>query len=167
MESEDNSEETLELLRRWNIPAIPPEKIIESRLVGACSRPIRKQLTESDINGEELMLAMSPVKKKFLPLLEEESEIHQGQRGKTVSLYGPYGKLHDTETWMINRDSLDSITGWRKFVGEYELKENCDFITVWMFIHEETHEFCLAIDRTRISLQKQLSQRISKAVFGD
>ncbi|KAJ0233727.1 hypothetical protein HA466_0280670 [Hirschfeldia incana] len=104
---------------------------------------------------------MSPVKKKFLPLLEE-SEI---RHGKTVSLYGPDGKLHDTETWIT--DSLDSIVGWRKFVGDYELKENCDFITVWMFVHEVTHEICFAIDRTRISLQKQLSKRISKAVFGD
>ncbi|CAN6816866.1 unnamed protein product [Brassica oleracea var. botrytis] len=140
MESEDNSEETLELLRRWNIPANPPEKIIDSLLVGPCSRPIRKQLTKSDVNGEELMSAM---KKKFLPLLDE-SEIRR--HGKTVSLYGPDGKLlHDTETWIT--DSLvDSIAGWRKFVGDYELKENCDFITVWMFIHEETHEICFAIE---------------------
>ncbi|KAF3510661.1 hypothetical protein F2Q69_00008246 [Brassica cretica] len=140
MESEDNSEETLELLRRWNIPANPPEKIIDSLLVGPCSRPIRKQLTKSDVNGEELMSAM---KKKFLPLLDE-SEIRR--HGKTVSLYGPDGKLlHDTETWIT--DSLvDSIAGWRKFVGDYELKENCDFITVWMFIHEDTHEICFAIE---------------------
>ncbi|KAF2577909.1 hypothetical protein F2Q70_00012655 [Brassica cretica] len=140
MESEDNSEETLELLRRWNIPANVPEKIIDSLLVGPCSRPIRKQLTKSDVNGEELM---SAVKKKFLPLLDE-SEIRR--HGKTVSLYGPDGKLlHDTETWIT--DSLvDSISGWRKFVGDYELKENCDFITVWMFIHEETHEICFAIE---------------------
>ncbi|KAF2577908.1 hypothetical protein F2Q70_00012654 [Brassica cretica] len=87
MESEDNSEETLELLRRWNIPANPPEKIIDSLLVGPCSRPIRKQLTKSDVNGEELV---SAVKKKFLPLLEE-SEIRP--HGKTVALYGPDGKL--------------------------------------------------------------------------
>ncbi|KAG2290856.1 hypothetical protein Bca52824_037525 [Brassica carinata] len=110
MESEDNSEETLELLRRWNIPANPPEKIIDSLLVGPCSRPIRKQLTKSDVNGEELM---SAVKKKFLPLLDE-SEIRR--HGKTVSLYGPDGKLlHDTETWIT-----DSIAGWRKFVGDYK-----------------------------------------------
>lgn len=130
----------MELLRRWNIPANPPEKIIDSLLVGPCSRPIRKQLTKSDVNGEELMSAM---KKKFLPLLDE-SEIRR--HGKTVSLYGPDGKLlHDTETWIT--DSLvDSIAGWRKFVGDYELKENCDFITVWMFIHEETHEICFAIE---------------------
>ncbi|CDY64976.1 BnaC03g75760D [Brassica napus] len=47
MESEDNSEETLELLRRWNIPANPPEN--DSKAIDQERRKRRR----ADVSSEE------------------------------------------------------------------------------------------------------------------
>ncbi|VVB02771.1 unnamed protein product [Arabis nemorensis] len=163
---EDDSDATLSLLRRWKIPATPPEKIVNQNLIEQCSKPIRKQMTKRDEEQSRLGLSKSQVKKKFLPLLEETEISRDGIR---VSVYGPDGKVHEMKMWPDEKkkNELDLTLGWRKFVEDYELKEICDFITVWMFRHILSREICLAIDTTRLSLRKQVSKRISKAAFDD
>lgn len=155
----DDSEKTLELLRRWDIPPSPPEKITNRNFVGECCRPTRIQLAKSDVDGESLLLTMSLAKKEFL----EKSGNPVGNEGDRILLYGPDGKVHQVE--MLMEDSPVSMKGWRKFVKDYDLKEICDFVTTWMFRHAKTNEICFAIDVTRLSLRKQLSERILKAVF--
>lgn len=95
-QDEDDSEQTLSLLCRWEMPATPPDKIIYGGLVEQCSRPIRKQLKESDVSVEEeisrLTLAKSQVTKKFLPLLEE-SKIRSAKDGIKVSCMDQTGRF--------------------------------------------------------------------------
>ncbi|VVB02770.1 unnamed protein product [Arabis nemorensis] len=170
-EEEDDSDSTLGLLRRWNIPAIPPENIIKRNLIEKCSKPIRKQMTKREGKQSffflKLGLSKSQVTKKFLPFLEE-TKIQQREDGIRVSVYGPDGKVHEMKMYLNEKkNELDLTFGWRKFVEDYELKEICDFVTVWMFRHKQSREICLAIDKTRLSFRKQVSKRISKAVFDD
>ncbi|CAH2058699.1 unnamed protein product [Thlaspi arvense] len=171
-EDEDDSEQTLASLSRWETPLKPPGKIVNRRLIEQCSRPIRKQLTASDVRGDgdriRLSLSRPQVRKKFLQFLGE-SEIPGGQRGAKVSVYGPDGKVHEMKMFPDDKKSPDSTstTGWRKFVRDYELKEFCDFITIWMFKHKKTQQVCLAIDTKRLSVRKQVSKRISMAAFED
>lgn len=161
---EDDSDATLSLLRQWKIPATPPEKIIKRDLIEKCSKPIRKQMTKRDEEQSRLVLSKSQVTKKLL----DETEIPRD--GIRVSVYGPDGKVHEMKMWPDEKkkeNELDLTFGWRNFVEDYELKEICDFVTVWMFRHKLSREICLAIDRTRLSFRKQVSKRISKAVFDD
>ncbi|CAH2058697.1 unnamed protein product [Thlaspi arvense] len=168
---EDDSEITMSLLSRWETPLIPPENIFERRLIEQCSRPIRKQLTVSDVSDGEgqsrLALSKPQVDKKFahLLLLLGESEVLRGKEGIRVSVYGPDGNVHEMKM-CADEDSHYLAAGWSKFVGEYELREYCDFVTVWMIRHRDTHKICLAIDTKRLSLTK-VSKRISQAAFED
>ncbi|KAJ4891989.1 putative B3 domain-containing protein [Raphanus sativus] len=161
-EDEDDSEQTLGCLRRWKAPETPPEKIIHRILVEQCSRPIRKQLTTSDVKQNRLSLSNSQVRKKFQQLLSDESWKNESR----FTIYGPDGKVH--EMWLgKKRSSFDLTIGWWTFVEEYGLKECCDFVTVWMFRHRVTQRICLAIDVTTFALRKEVSKRISEAAFED
>ncbi|CAH2058696.1 unnamed protein product [Thlaspi arvense] len=155
---EDDSEETLELLLRWNSDSKPkflPEETIAS--LGRCSKPIRKQLTESDVKEDQnrLMLGKVQVEKNFLPFLKE-SEIPRGKEGIRVSVYGPDGIVHEMmfKMWVEKIPVLTS--GWNKFVATYGLKMHCDFLTVSMFRHTKTRKICFAIDSTRLPIKRML-----------
>ncbi|CAA7028998.1 unnamed protein product [Microthlaspi erraticum] len=159
---EDNSEETLDLLLRWiNGTKIRPEEI-----VGRCSKPIRKQLTESDVKEDQnrLMLGKLQVEKTMVPLLKE-SEIPRGTNGLEVMVYGPDGKVHEMMFKLWNKKTPVLTCGWNKFVATYGLKMHCDFLTISMFRHVVTREICFAINSTRLPVKRQLSRRISKIAF--
>lgn len=81
-------------------------------------------------------------------------------------MYGPDGKVHEMKM-RFGEHSFGLTTGWRKFVGDYELREFCDIVTIWTFRHYTTQQVCLAIDSKRFVLRKQLSKRISIAAFED
>ncbi|CAH8355787.1 unnamed protein product [Eruca vesicaria subsp. sativa] len=159
---EDDSDQTLTFLTRWKAPELPPKKIIHKRLIEQCSRPVQKQVTTSDVKQRKLSLP----RKKFQQLLDE-SEAMRGKNKIRVSVYGPDGKVH--EIWVCDDEerSFELTIGWRKFVVDYELKECCDFVTVWMFRHRDTQKICLAIDAIRLSFRKEVSKRISDAAFED
>ncbi|CAN6814825.1 unnamed protein product [Brassica oleracea] len=162
----DDTEETLDLLLRWT--SDPPKNLPEATtaVLGRCSKPIRKQLTKSDVKGDQnrLMLSKVQVDKNFLPLLEE-SDTLLGKEGTRVSVYGPDGKAHEMMFKMWNEKTPVLMSGWNTFVKEYKLSMYCDFLTVFMFRHKVTREICVAIDFTRHPVARQLSERISKIVF--
>lgn len=163
---EDNSEETLKLLLRWiNKTQIQPQEIVDAAM-GRCSKPIRKQLTESDVKEDQnrLMLGKLQVEKMMLPLLKE-SEIPRGTNGLEVMVYGPDGKVHEMMFKLWNKKTPVLTCGWNKFVATYGLKMHCDFLTISMFRHIETRKICFAIDSTRLPVKRQLSRRISKIAF--
>ncbi|CAH8361373.1 unnamed protein product [Eruca vesicaria subsp. sativa] len=135
-------------------------------VLGRCSKPIRRQLTKSDVKVDQnrLMLGQVQVEKNFLPFLEE-SDTLLGKEGIKVSVYGPDGKVHETMFKMWNEKTPVLTSGWNTFVKEYQLSMYCDFLTVLMFRHKETSEICVSIDFTRQHVVRQLSERISKIVF--
>ncbi|CAH8355782.1 unnamed protein product [Eruca vesicaria subsp. sativa] len=156
---EDDSEQTLRFLTRWKAPETPPENIIHRSLVEQCSRPIQKQLTTSDVKQNRLCLSRT----KFQHLLDGSGE----KKEIRFRVYGPDGKVH--KIWLGGKksSSFELTVGWWRFVEKYELKECCDFITVWMFRHRDTQKICLAIDAIRFSFRKHVSKRISDAAFED
>ncbi|KAL0862371.1 hypothetical protein Bca101_041489 [Brassica carinata] len=161
---EDDSEQTMRFLTRWKAPKIPPRKIIHRSSIERCSRPIQKQLTTSDVNSSELVLP----RKRFQQLLDETESARGRKETYKVLVYGPDGKVH--EMWLGDdeeRSSFELTLGWRKFVVDYELKECCDFVTVWMFRHRDAQKICLAVDAIRLSFRKEVSKRISEAAFED
>ncbi|KAG2296270.1 hypothetical protein Bca52824_042939 [Brassica carinata] len=133
----DDTEETLDLLLRWTSD---PPKIYRKR-------PRQKQLTKSDVKGDQNRLMLSKV------------------QGTRVSVYGPDGKAHEMMFKMWNEKTPVLMSGWNTFVKVYKLSMYCDFLTVFMFRHKVTREICVAIDSTRHPVARQLSERISKIVF--
>ncbi|VVB02769.1 unnamed protein product [Arabis nemorensis] len=163
---EDDSDATLALLRRWNVPATPPAKMVHPGLIGLCSKPIRMQLTKKDVNFEDEKQSKLVLSKS--KLTNEFDLFVRGKEWMVVSVYGPDGKIHEIKMWIDEKeDKIDLKKGWSKFVGDYDLKEICDFVAVWMFWNKEGREICLAIDTMRLVVRKLVSQRISKAVFDD
>lgn len=163
---EDDSDDTLGLLRQWNTPATPPAKMVHPGLIGLCSKPIRMQLTKKDVNIEEEKQSKLVLSKS--KLTNEFDLFVRGKEWMVVSVYGPDGKIHEMKMWIDEKENkIDLKKGWNKFVGDYDLKEICDFVAVWMFWNKERRGICLAIDTTRLVVSKQVSQRISKAVFDD
>ncbi|CAN8255420.1 unnamed protein product [Cochlearia groenlandica] len=165
----NDSQCTMDFLCSWKTPSMPPEEIVPIKLVENCSRGIRKQLLDRDVTkegGEQsiLVLSRSQVANKFLPCLHESEFPRQGLR---VSVYGPDGKVYDMKLWVEEMTGDLDIGGWNKLVQDYELKEICDFVTVWLFRHKESLEICLAIECTRFSLTSKVSKRICKAAFED
>ncbi|KAL1217837.1 putative B3 domain-containing protein [Cardamine amara subsp. amara] len=166
-EKEDDSEQTLRhmLYYQDNTPEYPPEKIFihDPDAMGDCSKPIRKQLTGSDVKKDQcrLMLGKKQVKKMMLDVLGETMKL--GTEGIKVSVYGPDGEIYELEfkKWKVN--SVLTSPEWKKFVTTYNLNKYCNFLTIWMFKHKRTRQICFAIDSTRFPVYKKLSNRIKKA----
>ncbi|KAF3557112.1 hypothetical protein F2Q69_00010826 [Brassica cretica] len=167
-EKEDNSKETMMIIKAWNLAKPDPVENIPSRvakLVDQFSQPIKKQLTVSDVKEDQrrLMLGKDEVKKKMHPLLTG-SEIKRLTEGLDVTVYGP-GKVSRTMRFKMWSSTPVLTSGWKGFVDACDLKEHCDFIHIWMFRRRETRELCFVIDKTKYStITKPLAKEISDQI---
>ncbi|MCD9644722.1 hypothetical protein HAX54_033144 [Datura stramonium] len=127
-----------------DLPRFPPIEVLRT-LIGKCSNPFMKQLTKSDVNEHQgrLLLNNDDVRKQLLPLLNEESE--DLADGIKVTTFDPIGNFYNMrfKTWG-NYKSYVLLGSWRQFIKEHKLKEH-DFVTVWMFRHNQTGELCFAL----------------------
>lgn len=160
---EEDVSETLMAIQEWfKIELDPRENFHIADVVGQFSKPIKKQLTMSDVtnNQSRLMLSNQLVKEKMLPLLEESEDLYV-KEGFAVSVYGPDGKVQEMKFIIWNGGKTPVLTsGWKEFVAKYDLKMHSDFLTIWMFRHRKTRKICFSIDYTRFRINQKLSGKI-------
>ncbi|KAH0710050.1 hypothetical protein KY284_011477 [Solanum tuberosum] len=127
-----------------SLPKSPPIENLRT-LIGQCSNPFVKQLTNSDVDEHQgrLLLNNEYVRKQLLPLLNEKSE--DLTTGISVKTFDPMGKYCNMifKTWGNHKTYL-LLGSWKQFVQEHGLKES-DRVTGWMFRHSRTGELCFAL----------------------
>ncbi|KAG2326320.1 hypothetical protein Bca4012_035297 [Brassica carinata] len=168
-EEVDNSEETMMIIKAWNLAKPDPVENIPNNvayMVEQFSQPIKKQLTVSDVKEDlrRLLLGKDQVNKKMRPLLTD-SEIQRLTKGLDVTVYGPENVVQDMTFKMWTKGQPVLTSGWKGFVDACKLKEHCDFLHIWMFRHRETRELCFVIDKTNYStITKPLAKEISDQI---
>ncbi|ESQ52715.1 hypothetical protein EUTSA_v10017517mg [Eutrema salsugineum] len=164
----DDSEETRNRLMAWNQTELDPGEIFRVADVAEwLGKPIKKQMSESDVKvgQNRLMLGKEKVKKWLFPRLKK-TEIPSGTRWLDVSVYGPDGNAREMKFKMWSVDTPVLSSGWREFFTDYGFQMHCDILTIRMFRHLITRKICFAIHKTRFpSITKPLSDRIVKDVF--
>ncbi|TMW90639.1 hypothetical protein EJD97_015438 [Solanum chilense] len=127
-----------------SLPKFPPIENLTT-LIGQCSNPFVKQLTNSDVNGHQgrFLLSNEYVRNQLLPLLNEKSE--DLTTGISVKTFDPMGKYCNMtfKTWGNHKTYL-LLGSWKQFVQEHGLKVS-DCVTGWMFRHNRTGELCFAL----------------------
>ncbi|CAH8384822.1 unnamed protein product [Eruca vesicaria subsp. sativa] len=165
----DNSMETLMIIQAWNRSEPNPRENIPNGdvdLVEPFSKPIKKQLTVSDVKKDlcRLMLGKDQVKNKTSPLLNA-SEIQRLTEGLNVSVYGRSEKgmlVQNNMTFKMWCKGTPVLTsGWKTFAETCDLKEHCDFLHIWMFRKRDTREICFVIQKaTHSTITKPLGKEI-------
>ncbi|KAJ6314260.1 hypothetical protein OIU78_017845 [Salix suchowensis] len=137
------SEETLKLIGNYEpheVPSIPGL----NGIIGKCSKPFEKQLTESDLRDDQSRLSINKVdaQKYLYPLLNEDENLAEGI---SVTTYDPNGKEFAMvfKIWVSKIHVL--IGGWKAFFHEHRLRKDQDFVTLWMFRRLDTKKLCFVI----------------------
>ncbi|XP_022718110.1 uncharacterized protein LOC111276629 isoform X2 [Durio zibethinus] len=141
-------------------PVIPPVAALTG-LIGKCSRPFEKRLTETDLTDRQTRLSLNKkhVQEFMIPLLKEDEDVNEGIR---VITYDIEGKEYEMKFvfWSLKMYVLTS-PGWKTFYREHRLEKDIDIVTVWMFRHRLTQNICFVITprRSPMALPTQLNNR--------
>ncbi|KAJ6423433.1 hypothetical protein OIU84_024395 [Salix udensis] len=136
-------EETLKLIGNYEpdeVPSIPGL----NGIIGKCSKPFEKQLTESDLRDDQSRLSINKAdaQKYLYPLLNEDENLAEGI---SVTTYDHNGKEFEMvfKIWVSKIHVL--IGGWKAFFHEHRLRKDQDFVTLWMFRRLDTKKLCFVI----------------------
>jgi len=127
------------------VPSIPGL----NGIIGRCSKPFEKQLTESDLRDDQSRLSINKAdaQKYLYPLLNEDENLAEGIN---VTTYDPNGKEFEMvfKIWVSKIHVL--IGGWKAFFHEHQLRKDQDFVTLWMFRRLDTEKLCFVINWRRL-----------------
>jgi hypothetical protein len=141
----------------YNPPEIPPVQSLIS-LIGACSKPFEKQLTDSDIRDDQSRLSMNKqdVENFLLPLLGGDENVNLGI---PVTTYDLEGKAYPMvfKQWASKIYILTG--GWKRFSHEHYLSRHEDFVTIWMFRHNVAGNLCFVISSRRLPVFEPIKRR--------
>ncbi|KAM7260478.1 hypothetical protein ACFE04_016219 [Oxalis oulophora] len=131
----------------------PPSHILQipglEGLIGLCSKPFEKQLTESDVKIDQSRLVMSKfyVEKHLKPLIWSEENPRDGI---PVTVYDIHGNIYPMEFKVWSERTYVLTAGWKKFSVYYGLTKITDFVTAWMFRNLATGKLCFVINNKRL-----------------
>ncbi|XP_022717854.1 B3 domain-containing protein At1g20600-like [Durio zibethinus] len=129
-------------------PDFPPIKALAG-LIGECSKPCEKRLTQTDLKDSQTRLSLNKkhVQESMIPLLKEDEDVNEGIR---VITYDIEGKEYVMKFvfWSLKMYVLTSA-GWKTFYREHRLEKDIDIVTVWMFRHSLTQNLCFVISPRR------------------
>lgn len=141
----------------YNPPEIPPVQSL-GNLIGTCSKPFEKQLTDSDVRDDQSRLSMNKqdVENFLLPLLDGGENLHVGI---PVTVYDLEGEAYP----MVFKQWASKIyiltAGWKRFSHDHHLSKHQDFVTVWMFRHNVTGNLCFVISSRRLPVFEPIKRR--------
>ncbi|GAB4839043.1 hypothetical protein Ancab_028572 [Ancistrocladus abbreviatus] len=126
----------------------PPIQALEG-MIRECSIRYEKQLTKSDVDRGQGRLAIKNeyVDASLRPMLRED-EILEGRQGIPVFAYDGEGEEYQM-TFKGWGKMVVLTSGWNQFVKRHELREEEDFVTVWMFRRSVDDRLCFAITTRR------------------
>lgn len=143
-------------------PRLPPVLALNG-LIGECSRPFEKQLTESDVKDDQSRLSLNKdfVINYFLPILNDgedpEEEI-------TVTTYDIEGKEYKEMVFKLWGKKMYVLTrNWKKFCHHHNFVKHSDWVTVWMFRHNQTNKLCFVITSRHVPVDAESSKRKFKS----
>ncbi|XVE63549.1 hypothetical protein DITRI_Ditri07aG0029000 [Diplodiscus trichospermus] len=130
-------------------PEIPPIPALAG-VVGECSRPCEKQLTETDLSDNQTRLSLSKdhVRDYILRLLREGEDVTQGI---PVTVYDSEGNEYSMRfVFWSSKVYVLTTTAWKTFYKKHGFQKDIDVVTVWMFRHRLTQKLCFAITSRRL-----------------
>ncbi|XVE63548.1 hypothetical protein DITRI_Ditri07aG0028900 [Diplodiscus trichospermus] len=128
---------------------IPPIPALAG-IVGECSRPCEKQLTETDLNDNQTRLSLSKdhVRDYILRLLRQGEDVSQGI---PVTVYDSEGNEYSMRfVFWSSKVYVLTTTAWKRFYKKHGFQKDIDIVTVWMFRHRLTQKLCFAITSRRL-----------------
>ncbi|XWS26801.1 hypothetical protein CRYUN_Cryun26dG0061400 [Craigia yunnanensis] len=145
------------LLSSYFPPDIPPVACLNG-LIGRCSKPFEKQLTETDVKVRQCRLSLHKfdVKNAVMPLLKEEEDCSEGI---PVKVYDADGKEYPMTfiTWSSKLHVLKE--GWITFCNDHSLLAHQDFVTLWVFRNLQTGYLCFVIISRRLEVFEAIKRR--------
>ncbi|XVE98117.1 hypothetical protein REPUB_Repub03eG0077800 [Reevesia pubescens] len=139
-------------------PDIPPLPCLNG-LIGRCSKPFEKQLTETDVRVSQCRLSINKfdVENAVIPLLKEKDN---SSIGIPVKVYDADGKVYPM-TFKLWSSNLHVLTeGWTNFLNDHSLIALQDFVTLWVFRSlDEGDHLCLVITLRRLQVFKAIKRR--------
>ncbi|XP_022732656.1 putative B3 domain-containing protein At4g03160 [Durio zibethinus] len=137
-----------------DIPSVP----CLNGLIGRCSKPFEKQLTESDVKVSQCRLSINKidVAHAVMPLLKEEED---SSEGIPVKVYDADGKEYPMTfiTWSFKLHVLKE--GWINFCNDHSLLAHQDFVTLWVFRNLQTDDLCFVITSRRLEVFEAIKRR--------
>ncbi|OMO82656.1 hypothetical protein CCACVL1_11839 [Corchorus capsularis] len=138
-------------------PEMPPVACLKG-LIGNCSKPFEKQLTESDVKSNQCRLSLNKidVQNAVNPLLKEEDDPTEGI---PVKVYDSNGKEYPMTfiTWCSKIHVLKE--GWINFCNDHGLVAYQDFVTLWVFRNKKTGGLCFVITSRRLEVFEAIKRR--------
>ncbi|KAK6248577.1 hypothetical protein QUC31_020142 [Theobroma cacao] len=138
-------------------PDIPPVARLNG-LIGRCSKPFEKQLTESDVKVSQCRLSLNKfdVQNAVMPLLKKEEDSTDGIPVKT---YDANGKEYPMTfiTWSSKFHVLKE--GWMKFCTDHSLLAHQDFVTLWAFRNLQTGDLSFVITSRRLEVFEAIKRK--------
>ncbi|GAB4839074.1 hypothetical protein Ancab_028602 [Ancistrocladus abbreviatus] len=127
----------------------PPIQALEG-MIRECSIRYGRQLTKSDVNRGPGRLALKNeyVDASLRPMLRE-GEILEGRHGIQVLVYDGEGEEYQM-TFKEWGKMVVLTFGWNQFVKRRQLREDEDFVTVWMFRRSVDDRLCFGITTRRV-----------------
>ncbi|KAG4194641.1 hypothetical protein ERO13_A06G065650v2 [Gossypium hirsutum] len=137
-----------------DIPRVPSL----NGLIGRCSQPFEKQLTETDVNSKQCRLSINKVdvENAVMPLLKEEENVEKGIR---VKVYDANGKEFPM-TFKLWAHKLHVLKeGWIEFCTDHALLAHQDFLKLWVIRNLHTQDLCFFITSRRLQEFQLIKKR--------
>lgn len=128
-----------------NMQGLPPVPSVIP-FIGNCSKPIEKQLEDSDVKDSQARLSLKKdsVIKDFLPILNRSYE--NVKNGIEVIAYDSNGNKYDRMRFNLWADKMYVLTRqWKQFCQVHKLVSNNDKVRVWMFRDNRTDKLSVVI----------------------
>jgi hypothetical protein len=146
-----NSNLRNELRMRENPPAraepeprdLPPVPKLHG-IIGQCSQPYEKVLTETDTKADQgrIFIGKQFVKTSLLPLLNKDENL--GLNGIPVSIYDLEGVIYEMKLKLWSSKYYVLTGGWAAFCRDHHVEPK-DVVKLWVFRHNENGELCFVI----------------------
>lgn len=127
-------------------PVAPPVPMIVN-VIGACSPPLVKQLTKSDVTDGQgrLTLRKEFVNLNLVPMFNADEDLIVGI---DVTAFDVEGRRYDMTFKLWASKLYVLMKGWKEFYKRNNLREAV-YVSVWMFRHVDTQKLCFAITQGR------------------
>ncbi|XAR67033.1 hypothetical protein NMG60_11013446 [Bertholletia excelsa] len=148
-----------------NPPTKPPISKLQG-IIGDCSIPFEKQCALLDSNWDRLSLPNKLVRKLLMKPLMTDAEVSslEGKDGVHVTVYDSKGKGYPmvfknwhTVIWVLTE-------GWKRFYSENGFELWKDFLTIWMFRHNQTQRLCFVIMGRRFPIYKPINRHRTRKI---
>ncbi|XAR67034.1 hypothetical protein NMG60_11013447 [Bertholletia excelsa] len=143
-----------------NPPTRPPISKLRG-IIGDCSKPFETQCAFLDLFWDGLSLPHKLVRELMKPLMTdaEASTLEKGKDGLHVTVYDSKGngypmvfKFWLSVIWVLTE-------GWTRFCNQNGFEGCKDFLTIWMFRHNQTQRLCFVIMGRRFPIYKVVKKK--------